>query len=93
MGLSLRISVLSGENGNCISTSSGQLQFDYNEEAAGVLDSINSATLLQFYQHNIIDLTSYKKMVIVAYGRDKSGNLTNIENPLDYTQLNFPSTV
>ena len=77
----------------CIATSSGQLQFDYNEEAAGVLDSINSATLLEFYQHNILDLTSYKKMVIVAYGRDKSGLHTNIENPLDYTQLNFLSTV
>jgi len=78
---------------NCNPTSSGQLQFDYNEEAAGVLDSINSATLLEFYQHNILDLTSYKKMVIVAYGRDKSGLLTNIENPLDYTRLNFLSMV
>jgi len=64
------------------------LQFDYNEEAAGVLDSINSATLLQFYQHNIVDTTSYKKMVIVAYGNDKNGTIVNIENPLDYTQLN-----
>ena len=86
----LRMGVLSGDCGNCIPTSSGQLQFDYNVEAAGVLDSINSATLLQFYQHNIVDTTSYKKMVIIAYGHDKSGNLTNIENPLDYTQLNFP---
>ena len=74
---------------NCVPTSSGQLQFDYNEEAASVLDSITSTTLLEFYQHNIIDSTSYKKMVIIAYGRDKSGNLTNIENPLDYTQQNL----
>ena len=71
-----------------IVTSSGQLQFDYNEEAAGVLDSINSATLLEFYQHNIIDSTTYKKMVIIAYGHDKNGSIINIENPLDYTQLN-----
>ena len=68
--------------------SSGQLQFDYNEEAAGVLDSINSATLLQFYHHNIIDSTTYKKIVIIAYGHDKNGSIINIENPLDYTQLN-----
>jgi len=27
-------------------------------------------------------------MVIVAYGNDKSGTIVNIENPLDYTQLN-----
>ena len=74
---------------NCTPTSSGQLQFDYNEEAAGVLNLINSTTLLQFYQHNIIDSMSYKKMVIIAYGRDKRGSLTNIENPLDYTQQNF----
>ena len=79
---------------NCTTpTSSGQLQFDYNEEAASVLNSINSTTLVQFYRHNIINSTSYKKMVIIAYGRDKSGNLTNIENPLDYTQQNFLSTV
>ena len=65
------------------------MQFDYNAEAAGVLDSLNSTTLLEFYHHNMVNRESYKKMVIVAYGRGKSGNLTYIGSPLDYTQLSF----
>ena len=64
------------------------MQFDYNEEAAGVLDSINSVTLLQFYQHNIVNSASYKKMVFVAYAHNKNGTIVNIENSLDFTQLN-----
>ena len=53
-----------------------------------MLDSIKSATLLEFYQHNIVDMTSYRKIVFVAYAHDKNGDIVNIENPLDYTQLN-----
>ena len=55
-----------------------------------MFNTLNSHTLLDFYHHNMVDRESYKKMVIVAYGRGKSGNLTYIDNPLDYTQLNFP---
>ena len=69
--------------------SSGQLQFDFNAEAVGVLDTLNATTLLDFYHHNMVDRESYKKMVIVAYGHGKTGNLTYIGSPLDYTQLNF----
>ena len=65
------------------------MQFDHNAEAAGVLGTLNSTTLLEFYHNNMMDRESYKKMVIVAYGRGKSGNLTYINNPLDYTQLSF----
>ena len=71
------------------SASSGQLQFDYNAEAAGVLDTIDANTLLDFYHHNMVDRESYKKMVIVAYGRGKSGNLPYIINPLNYTYLSL----
>ena len=65
------------------------MQFDHNAEAAGVLGTLNSTTLLEFYHNNMMDRESYKKMVIVAYGRGKSGNLTYINNPLDYTHLNL----
>ena len=65
------------------------MQFDHNAEAAGVLGTLNSTTLLEFYHNNMVDRESYKKMVIVAYGRGKSGNLTYIHNPLDYTHLNL----
>ena len=65
------------------------MQFDYSGEPAGVLDTLNSTTLLEFYHHNMVDRESYKKMVIVAYGHGKSGNLTYIGSPLDYTQLSF----
>ena len=53
------------------------------------MDSLNSSTLQSFYHDNMLNTNSYKKMVIVAYGRGKSGNLTYINNPLDYTQLSF----
>ena len=65
------------------------MQFDYNTEAACVLDSLNSTTLQNFYHDNMVDTNSYKKMVILAYGRGKSGNITNIDNSVDYTQLSF----
>ena len=65
------------------------MQFDHNAEAAGVLGTLNSTTLQNFYHDNMMDRESYKKMVIVAYGHGKSGNLTYIHNPLDYTHLNL----
>ena len=48
-----------------------------------MLDTLNATTLLDFYHHNMVDRESYKKMVIVAYGRGKSGNLPYIDIPID----------
>ena len=56
-----------------------------------MLDTLNATTLLDFYHHNMVDRESYKKMVIVAYGRGKSGNLPYIDIPIDYTKLPFLS--
>lgn len=70
----------------------GLNQFDYKQQLETVLQYIQPKELIQFYKDYILDSGSAKKLVVVAYGKDKKETLdSHISNELDYTTMN-PST-
>ena len=78
------------------SISNGMLQFAYASDQVHLLESVNVTSLVEFYQSNILNPASYRKLVIAVHGKEQSAELpTNITHPLDYihldpTQLHYP---
>lgn len=67
---------------------SGLQQFDFAEQLVNATSSLTASELLEFYNSNILNLSSAKKLTVAVYGNDKASTLeTAFQHSIDYTNL------
>ena len=67
---------------------SGLLQFDFVQQVVDSTDSLTADNLMNFYNDNILNFSSAKKLVIAVHGKDTGSLLdTTFQHDIDYVNL------
>ena len=70
---------------------SGLQQFDFVQQVTDSTDDLTATDLMNFYNDNILNHSSYKKLVIAVYGNNTGSSLeysgADIQHNIDYINL------